>query len=302
MVQSYNPKQLKDLILRRLGAPVVNVEVTEEQIFECIQRALELYGEYHYNGVNKAYKVIKVKTDDEYKTGVFDLSLDNVFAVTEIVQASGPSIMSMDGSTTYTWATDFILGLTGNSSSCNVMYGPFSGGSGLSYYTQLMQHFGMLKQMFNPKKDFWYNDATGQLSIEGSYKKDDVIIIECYVRSFSDVQTSVASYAGYGIAGATSSNLPSDQYMNPDNRVNGYRAGQENVQNQGSYNNRWVKDYATTLVKELQGYILSKHQNMQLPGGVTIDGIRIIEEAKEEKRVLKEELMLLDTPAMILLG
>nr|DAF95453.1 MAG TPA: neck protein [Myoviridae sp. ctCo31] len=43
-----NPRQLKDLILRRLGAPVINIEITEEQIYDCIYRALELYGEYHY--------------------------------------------------------------------------------------------------------------------------------------------------------------------------------------------------------------------------------------------------------------
>ena len=41
---TYNPKTLKDAILRRLGAPVINVEVTEDQIYDCIQRALELYG------------------------------------------------------------------------------------------------------------------------------------------------------------------------------------------------------------------------------------------------------------------
>ncbi|APD20561.1 head-tail adaptor Ad2 [Klebsiella phage KPV15] len=54
---TYNPKTLKDAILRRLGAPVINVEVTEDQIYDCIQRALELYGEYHFNGLNKGYQV-----------------------------------------------------------------------------------------------------------------------------------------------------------------------------------------------------------------------------------------------------
>ena len=58
-----NPRELKDAILRRLGAPVINVEVTEDQIYDCIQRALELYGEYHFDGVNKGYKVFKDKRD-----------------------------------------------------------------------------------------------------------------------------------------------------------------------------------------------------------------------------------------------
>ena len=35
-----NPKELKDVILRRLGAPIINVELTEDMIYDCIQREI----------------------------------------------------------------------------------------------------------------------------------------------------------------------------------------------------------------------------------------------------------------------
>lgn len=52
---SQNPKELKDVILRRLGAPIINVELTPDQIYDCIQRALELYGEYHLMDLTKVF-------------------------------------------------------------------------------------------------------------------------------------------------------------------------------------------------------------------------------------------------------
>ncbi|MGC7970027.1 neck protein, partial [Salmonella enterica] len=75
----------------------------------------------------------------------------------------------------------------------------------------------------------------------------------------------------------TSWTLP-DVYDNPDKRLTGYRAGEELSIVQGSYNNRWVKDYAHILAKELLGQVLARHQGMQLPGGVTLNGERLIEE------------------------
>lgn len=299
MIQSFNPKQLKDVILRRLGAPVINIEVTEEQVYECIERALELYGEYHYNGLNKAYYAVKASDN----TGVFDLSNTNIFAITSVVNTGGfHAPMNMGGGHVYAYINDLVLGLAGVTGSTCSQFSPMSFGTDLAYYTQLTQLFGTMREMFSPNKDFWYNDSTGQLKVMSPVKEGDVIVFEVYVKSFSSVQDTIATHAGYGVAGFSPKYNLSDQYNNPDNRIDAYYAGQENVDNQGSYNNRWVKDYATALVKEINGTILSKHQGMMLPGGVTIDGIRIVEEAKEEKRVLREELLLLDPPPSIILG
>ncbi|UYM28820.1 neck protein [Serratia phage vB_SspM_LC53] len=307
---AYNPKELKDVILRRLGAPIVNVEVTTEQIYDCIQRALELFGEYHFDGLNKGYQVFTIGEDDEelYRTGVFDLSGKNIFAITQIVRTNVGSITSMDGNATYPWFTDFMLGMAGINggmgSSCNKFYGPNAFGADLGYFTQLMQYRTMMQDMLSPLPDYWYNDATGQLKVMGNFTKGDIIICEVFVKSYVDVEKAVGNTAGYGFASSCSTNpySPGEIYDNPDRALSGMRAGQDDPIKQGSYNNRWVKDYATTLVKELNGQILAKHQGMSLPGGVTVDGVRLIEEARLEKEALRQELDLLDPPFGILVG
>ncbi|QWY90529.1 putative neck protein [Escherichia phage 132] len=304
---SQNPKELKDVILRRLGAPIINVELTPDQIYDCIQRALELYGEYHFDGLNKGFHVFYVGDDEEkYKTGVFDLRGSNVFAVTRILRTNIGSITSMDGNATYPWFTDFLLGMAGINggmgTSCNRFYGPNAFGADLGYFTQLTSYMGMMQDMLSPIPDFWFNSANEQLKVMGNFQKYDLIIVESWTKSYIDTNKMVGNTVGYGTAGPQDSWSLSERYNNPDHNLVGRVVGQDPDVKQGAYNNRWVKDYATALAKELNGQILARHQGMMLPGGVTIDGQRLIEEARLEKEALREELYLLDPPFGILVG
>lgn len=302
---AFNPKELKDVILRRLGAPIVNVEVTQDQIFDCIQRALELFGEYHFNGTHKSYKVFYVGSDDEYKNGVFDMDGDRVFAITQIIRTNVGSITSMDGQATYPWFTDFLLGMAGfnGSTSCSKGYGPNAFGGDLGYFMQLMQYNSMLQDLVSPIPDFWYNDNTEKLKVTGTFQKGDVIIVECYIKSYMDTDMAVNNQAGYGYAGPNNNAWTTTDIYNNPNRSNQQQfAGVDRETKNGAYNNRWVKDYSTCLVKELNGQILAKHQGLSLVGGVTVDGTRLIQEAQEEKLILRDELENLDPPVGILIG
>lgn len=58
------------------------------------------------------------------------------------------------------------------------------------------------------------------------------------------------------------------------------------------YNVRWVKKYATALIKKQWGNNLKKLSNVQLPGGVELNGQQIYDEAKEEIDKLEEEFSL----------
>lgn len=58
------------------------------------------------------------------------------------------------------------------------------------------------------------------------------------------------------------------------------------------YNNKWVKEYTTQLIKRQWGANLIKFEGMQLPGGVTLNGERILTEANEAIQKLQEDLRL----------
>ena len=56
------------------------------------------------------------------------------------------------------------------------------------------------------------------------------------------------------------------------------------------YNNTWVQKYATTLCKIQWGENVGKFEGATLPGGVSLNYQRIIDEGKENKEKLEEEL------------
>jgi len=56
------------------------------------------------------------------------------------------------------------------------------------------------------------------------------------------------------------------------------------------WNDRFLKRYATALIKYQWGSNLSKFAGIQMPGGVTLDGVRIMTEAKEEMDKIEEDM------------
>ena len=69
------------------------------------------------------------------------------------------------------------------------------------------------------------------------------------------------------------------------------------------WNDRFLKAYATQKIKYQWGSNLSKFAGVQLPGGVTLDGPRIMEEAKAELDKLEEEMHSLNVlPSEMFMG
>ena len=56
------------------------------------------------------------------------------------------------------------------------------------------------------------------------------------------------------------------------------------------WNDRWLKRYATALIKKQWGENLSKYEGIQMPGGMTFSGTRILDEANQEITQLEEEM------------
>lgn len=56
------------------------------------------------------------------------------------------------------------------------------------------------------------------------------------------------------------------------------------------WNDRWLKEYATALIKKNWGTNLKKFAGVQLPGGVVLNGQVIFDEATEEIKALQEEM------------
>lgn len=58
------------------------------------------------------------------------------------------------------------------------------------------------------------------------------------------------------------------------------------------YNDEWIKTYTTALIKQQWGSNLKKFSGVQMPGGITLNGQTIYDEATEELAKLLEEFSL----------
>ncbi|QIW90287.1 neck protein [Vibrio phage V05] len=307
-MQAYNatsPREMKDLILRRLGAPIVNVEVSEDQVYDCISRALELYIEYHPDGVNKTYSIISL-SEEQAQTGIIDLDIPAT-AITKILRAES-SFFTMDGNATYSWFSDFLQGLAAGpgAGSCNSYHQGMLGQGSLSDYWNLMSYKNMLTDLLSPEYDYWYNGVNKQLRINANLSAGELIVVEAFVPSALLVSESATGIIGNKAAtiGSYEDTTSQERWDDPYSilRQNNTIGNPNQFAEQNAYSVRWVKDMATAMTKQMNGIILKKHQGLQLPGGITIDGKEIYDEATQEIERLREELMSLTVPLGVFMG
>lgn len=227
-------EQFKQYILRRLGAPVVNIEVSDEQLEDRIDDALQYYRDYHFDGTEKVYIPHQLTAQDiENKYIVLP---DIVVGVTSI----WPLVSTVSSSSMFSATYQFALNDFFNISATQ-----------LSAYVSAMQNIALVQEILVGQQPIRYNRHTDKLYIDMNWEKirvGEYIMIDGYVALDSNVYSQI-------------------------------------------WGDRWLQRYATALVAKQWGTNLSKFVGMQMPGGLTFDGQRILADADNEINRLEEEMI-----------
>ena len=234
----------KDYCLRRLGFPVIEINVDDDQVEDRIDDALQYWQDYHFDGLQKVYYVKHVDQTD-VNNRYIDLSntLDssnNRLQITGITRIF-PLYDSQATITMFDLRYQLRL---------NELY-DFTSASYINY-TMTLQHLRMLEQLFTGEVPIRYQRHMERLYIDWAWGQSEapvgtVVVAECYAT------------------------------VDP------------NVYHQ-AWNDRWLKEYATALIKRSWGNNLKKFNGIQLPGGVTLNGDKIYQEAADEINVLHAEI------------
>ena len=64
MAQPRSRQELVDYCLRQLGAPVLEINVAEEQIDDLVDDAIQFFQERHFDGVEKVYLKYQITQED----------------------------------------------------------------------------------------------------------------------------------------------------------------------------------------------------------------------------------------------
>lgn len=239
-----NREQFTDYCLRRLGFPVIEINVDPDQVQDRIDDALQYWQDYHFDGLQKVY-LIHTVTQEDIDQKYIDLSNvnDQSNNATEVVGVT--RIFPLNDSQASVDMFDLRYQLR-----LNELY-DFTSASYINY-TMTQQHLRMLEQLFTGEVPIRYQRHMERLYIDWAWGAQEapvgsIVIAECYTIINPNVYSRV-------------------------------------------WSDRWLKEYATALIKRMWGNNLKKFANIQLPGGVMLNGDKIYEEADNEIKDLEKSM------------
>lgn len=161
-------QELKDYCLRRLGYPIVEIPIDENQLEDRISDSIEYYIDYHYDATTKVY----------YKHTVTQEDIDNKYITVpdSIIGVSRLMPLGTMMSTNYMWDIRYQLVL-------NNLWDLTS--TQVSTYYMSMQHIALLEQMFSGQKQVRFNRHQNKVFIDMGWGTDEapigtVLVLECY--------------------------------------------------------------------------------------------------------------------------
>lgn len=229
-----NRDEVAEYALRRLGDPVIQINVSDDQVDDRIDDALALFYEDHYDGTEKYY--LKHQITDEDKTNGYITVPDNIVGAIEVFPLYGSGGRVGDiFDIQYQIALNDLYNLTTVS---------------LVPYVMTMTHLNVINELLVGKAPMRYTRSKNRIYIDTDWNRlntGDYLLIDCY------------------------------QIIDPTEFADVYK-------------DRWFLAFVTALIKEQWGQNLSKLDNIQLPGGVILNGRAILADAKQEIADLREEL------------
>ncbi|MBC8442918.1 MAG: hypothetical protein H8D80_01875 [Proteobacteria bacterium] len=168
MAQPTSRATLKEFALRRLGAPVIEINVDDSQLEDRIDDALQFFAEYHFDGVERTYLKLQI-TQDDIDNEYFTIS-ENIISITKIFQLSEGTVNLFD--VRYQMALNDFYGLRNPNMS-------------MVQYDITKRHLSMIQDILSPEKSIRFSRVTNQLKIDTDWSEEfsvgDYIIAEGYL-------------------------------------------------------------------------------------------------------------------------
>ena len=298
-------EEFKNYCLRKLGWPVLQINVDDDQVNDRIDEALQFWYDYHYDGTEKMFLKHRITQKDIDRGWIY--CPDSIIFVTGIFpfDESNSSINMFD--------LRYQLRL-------HDLY-DFTSVSYVSYEIT-MQHIRTLNLLFSGTPQFRFHRHQNRLFLDIDWTRDlDVgqyVVAECYRRLEPEEITLTGTISGnttsntiIGTSTKFDQELAEKDFIQIDGTakqvlkiispteiiLDGPHSNNESgitVTKEGNtdvWNDRFLKRYATAKIKMQWGSNMKKFEGIQMPGGVTLNGQKIYDEAIDEIKELEEELI-----------
>ena len=268
MAKPQSRGQLINFGLRKLGYPVLEINLDTDQIHDALDDTLQLYQERHYNGIERMYLKYKITQEDIDRGRAKDTDGVGIVTTTGISTNTAGTVSSNFYETSnFIAVPDHVIGVNKifKFDTSSISGGMFSIKyqlflNDLYYFNSVeLLQYSMTKTrledidfLLTPEAQVRFNKRQDRLYLDidwGAQKEGNFLVLDCHRALDPDTFTQV-------------------------------------------YNDYFVKLYLTALIKRQWGQNLIKFRGVKLPGGIELNGREIYDDAEREIERIREKMML----------
>ena len=274
MAQPSSRQALIDYGLRQLGAPVLEINIDDDQIDDLLDDAVQLFNERHFDGVEEMYLKHEF-TQDEIDRGKATSETDATTTAGIVTTTGTSTAISGYGTTTSSFVEnsnfiqvpDSVIGIEKifKFDTSSISGGMFSikyqlflndlyyfNSVELLQYSMVKSYLEDIDFLLTPERQIRFNKKQNRLYLDIDYNslaEGDFIVIDCQRALDPDTFTKV-------------------------------------------YNDPFLKMYFTALLKRQWGQNLIKFRGVKLPGGLELNGREIYDDGQRELDAIKQKMQL----------
>ena len=268
MAQPSSRSELINYCKRQLGAPVLEINVADEQIEDLVDDAIQYFQERHFDGVGQVFLKYQLTQEDIDRGRAPNNTSAGIVTTTASTTIAGVSTtFSYKENSNFLQIPPSVIGITKiyhfdvTNTTTNNMFSVkyqlflndiyYWGSTEILTYAMTKTYLEDLDFLLTTQKQIRFNQRQDRLYLDidwGSVQVGDYIIIDCY------------------------------RILDPNeySRV---------------WNDSFLKKYLTSLIKKQWGQNLIKFQGVKLPGGIELNGRQIYDDAQKELDAISEKMM-----------
>ena len=268
MAKPSTRQELIDFCKRRLGAPVLEINVDDDQLDDLVDDAIQYFQERHFDGVERMYLKYAVTQEDIDRgkaKGTSGVGIVTTTATSTSISGYGTTTSSYYENSNFIQVPDSVIGIEKifKFDTSTISGGMFSikfqlflndlywfNSVELMQYAMVKSYLEDIDFLLTPDKQVRYNKRQDRLYVDINWAEQKVgnyFIIDCY-RALDPT-----AFAGV-------------------------------------YNDSFLKKYLTALIKKQWGQNLIKFKGVKLPGGIELNGREMYDDAERELEQLKSTM------------
>ena len=269
MAKPSSRQELIDYCFRKLGAPVLEINVDDDQADDLVDDALQLFGERHFDGIERMYLKYELTQEDIDRGKAANTTGVGIVTTTgnsTNVSGLGTITSNFYETSNFIQVPDAVVGIDKifKFDTSSISGGMFSikyqlflndlyyfNSVNLLQYSMTKRYLEDIDFLLTTDKQIRFNKRQNRLYLDIDWKAQEVgtfLVIQC------------------------------DRILNPDDFT-------------GVYNDSFLKLYLTSLIKRQWGQNLIKFQGVKLPGGLELNGRQIYDDAERELESIRSRLI-----------